>query len=140
MTDLVVELPDGDVTPLLEHLGAAAYVNLHPGVDADPAPPQRPLANLFASRGPRVPLGTWTPGELGLQHAAGQRVVRFLAERGVEVPETWYVVEDHPRRGLVVRTYDTPPEEVLTWLVRAMTATCPLELTEPWWAEVAVSP
>ena len=65
------------------------------------------------ARGPTVPLATWTPGEIGIQHAAGQQVVRTLAERGVPVPEEWYVVSDHPKRGLVLRTYQTPPAEVL---------------------------
>jgi hypothetical protein len=136
VADLVVELPGGDVAPLLEHIERAAFVNLHPGVDAERIPPRSSLGNLLGSRGPTVPLATWTPGEIGLQHAAGQKVVRFLAERGVEVPDEWYVVSDHPKRGLVLRTYQTPPEETLRWLVRAGIATCRLEITGPWHAEV----
>jgi hypothetical protein len=134
--DTVIELPGGDVTPLLAHLEGAAYVNLHPGVDAEAVPPASPLGNLFGNRGPTVPLATWTPGEIGLQHMVGQRVTRFLAERGVAVPEEWYVVAEHPKRGLVVRTYQTPAAEVLAWLVRAATATCPLPITGPWHAVV----
>lgn len=134
-----MEMPDGDVTPLLSHLDDATFVNLHPGVDPDEAPPspsQSPLGNLLGNRGPAVPLATWTPGEIGLQHMAGQRVVRFLADRGVLVPDDWYVVTDHPRRGLVLRTYQSPPDEVLRWLVRAVEATCPLEVIGPWHAVV----
>jgi hypothetical protein len=134
--DTVIELPDGDVTPLLSHLEGAAYVNLHPGVDAEAVPADSPLGNLFGNRGPTVPLATWTPGEIGLQHMAGQRVTRFLAERGVTIPDDWYVVAEHPKRGLVVRTYQTPVAEVLAWLVRAATATCPLPITGPWHAVV----
>lgn len=139
MPDLVVELPGGDVTPLLAHLEGAVFVNLHPGVDAADAPPppsQRPLGNLLGNRGPVVPLATWTPGEIGLQHMTGPRVVRFLGSRGVEVPDSWYVAADHPRRGLVLRTYDTPPEDALRWLVRAATVVCPLEIVGPWHAVV----
>lgn len=137
MADLVVELPDGDVTPLLEHLDGAVFVNLHPGVDADEMPPPRSaLGNLFGNRGPVVPLATWTPGEIGLQHMVGQRAVRFLADKGVVVPDEWYVVADHPKRGLVLRTYQAPPHEVLRWLMRAATVTCPLEITGPWHAVV----
>jgi hypothetical protein len=135
--DLVVELPAGDVTPLLEHLDGAVFVNLHPGVDAEEVPPPRsPLAHLLGNRGPVVPLATWTPGEIGLQHMAGQRAVRFLAAKGVPVPDEWYVVSDHPKRGLVLRTYDATPEDTLRWLVRAATATCPLPITGPWQAVV----
>jgi hypothetical protein len=134
--ELVVELPDGDVTPLLEHLDGAVFVNLHPGVDASEVPPRSALTQHFGNRGPVVPLATWTPGEIGLQHMAGQRAVRFLADKGVVVPDTWYVVADHPKRGLVLRTYDTPPADALRWLVRAATVTCPLEIIGPWQAVV----
>jgi hypothetical protein len=136
VADLVVELPDGDVAPLLEHLVGAVFVNLHPGVDAEQVPARSPLTNLFGNRGPVVPLATWTPEEIGLQHMAGQRVTRFLADKGVPVPEGWYVVSDHPKRGLVVRPYDATPEDALRWLVRAATVTCPLEITGPWHAVV----
>lgn len=138
MADLVVELPGGDITALLDHVDGAAYINLHPGVDAAEVPPASPLASLFGNRGPTVPLATWTPGEIGLQHMAGQRVVRFLADRGVPVPEEWYVVADHPKRGLVLRTYDAPPEDALRWLVRAATVTCPLDITGAWHALVHI--
>jgi hypothetical protein len=136
VAETIVELPRGDVEPLLPHLEGATYVNLHPGVDAEEVPPASPLGNLFGNRGPVVPLATWTPGEIGLQHPAGQRVVRFLADRGVVVPDDWYVVAEHPKRGLVIRTYQTPVREVLEWLVRAATATCPLDITGPWHAVV----
>lgn len=136
MADLVVELPNGDIAPLLEHLDGAVFVNLRPGVESEPVAPQSPLGNLFGSRGPVVPLATWTPGEIGLQHTAGQRAVRFLASKGVPVPEEWYVVSDHPRRGLVLRTYQSSPEDTLRWLVRAATVTCPQEITGPWHAVV----
>ena len=136
MPDVVIELPDGDIAALLEHLDGAVFVNLHPGVDAERVPPTSALGNLFGNRGPTVPLATWTPGEVGLQHMAGQRVARFLAARGVPVPDDWYVVSDHPRRGLVLRTYQTPPAEALRWLVRAATVTCPHEISGPWQATV----
>ena len=137
--DVVVELPDGDVTPLLDHLEGATYVNLHPGVDPDEAPPPPTggiFGGIFSNRGPVVPLATWTPGEIGLQHAAGQRVVRTLGERGCAVPEEWYVVSEHPKRGLVLRTYQAPVEDVLRWLVRAATVLCPLPIVGPWQARV----
>jgi len=136
VADLVLELPDGDIAPLLEHLDGAVFMNLHPGVDAEQVPQRSPLGNLFGNRGPVVPLATWTPGEIGLQHMAGQRVARVLADKGVPVPEEWYVVADHPKRGLVVRTYTSPPEDALRWLVRAATVTCPLPITGPWHATV----
>lgn len=136
MPDLVLELPDGDVTPLLEHVERAVFINLSPGVDADDVPPRTALAHLVGNRGPTVPLATWTPGEIGVQHMAGQQVTRFLAERGCPVPEEWYVVTEHPKRGLVLRTYDAPPDATLRWLVEACRRLCPLEVVYPWQAVI----
>lgn len=133
MADVLLELVDGDVTPLVEQLDdTAVFANFEPGVDRDAAPYRSPLAQLVGNSGPWIPLATWTPGEIGLHHAAGQRVVRTLADRGVPVPEDWYVVADHPKRGLVLRTYAAPPSETLPWLARAAAAVCPLPIDRPW--------
>ncbi len=132
----MVELPDGDVTPLLEHLDEAVFVNLHPGVDANEVPPRSALGHLFGNRGPVVPLATWTPEEIGLQHMIGQRAAQWLAGKGVPVPDEWYVVSDHPKRGLVVRPYGASPDAALRWLVRAATVMCALPITGPWHAVV----
>jgi hypothetical protein len=59
-----------------------------------------------------------------------------LAERGVAIPDDWYIAADHPKRGLVLKTYQATPEETLRWLVRAATVTCPLPITGPWEAVV----
>jgi hypothetical protein len=133
MANVLLELPDGDVAELIERLDdTAVFANFEPGVDRDEAPTRTGLSRLVGNSGPWIPLATWTPGEIGLQHAAGQRVVRTLAERGVPVPEEWYVVADHPKRGLVLRTYAAPPSETLPWLARAAAAVCPLPIDRPW--------
>jgi len=131
-----VELPDGDITPLLALVDGAVFINISPGVDASEVPPRTALAHLVGNRGPTVPLATWTPGEIGIQHMAGQKVTRFLAERGCPVPEAWYVASQHPKRGLVLKTYQSPPEETLRWLVKASRRLCPLEVVLPWQAVV----
>jgi hypothetical protein len=94
------------------------------------------VTRLLGGTGPAVPLATWTPGEIGLQHGTGPRAVRTLAERGVPVPDEWYKVADHPKRGLVLRTYQSPPEETIPWLVRAATAMCDVPNTGAWRAVV----
>ena len=96
------------------------------------APPRSATGRIFGNSGPIVPLATWTPGEVGIQHAAGQRVARTLAERGCAVPEEWYVASDHPKRGLVLKTYASPPVETVAWLARAAAVLCPIPITEPW--------
>ncbi len=136
MPDNLVELPDGDITPLLEHVAEAIFINISPGVDAHEVAPRSALAHVLGNRGPTVPLGTWTPGEIGVQHMAGTRVTRFLADRGCPVPEEWYVADESPKRGLVLKTYDATPEETLGWLVEACRRLCPLEVPLPWQAVV----
>jgi hypothetical protein len=136
MPDISIELPLGDVTPLLAHLDGAVFANLRPTVDDDGVPPRSSLGNLFGNRGPTVPLATWTPGEIGLQHAAGQRAAPLLKDKGIGAPDEWYVVSDNPKRGLVLRTYDTPIADTLTWLVQAGTLLCPVPITGPWLATV----
>jgi hypothetical protein len=136
MPDLLLELPDGDIEPLLPHVDGAVFINLAPGVDASDVPPRSALAHLVGNRGPTVPFATWTPGEIGIQHMAGQRVTEWLAERGLPVPDDWYVADQHPKRGLVIKTYATPPEVALRWLVEASRRLCPLEIVHPWQAVV----
>ena len=137
MADILLELPGGDATELIALLDdTAVFANLQPGVDPDEVPPRSGLSRLLGNQGTWVPLATWTPGEIGLQHPAGQRVVRTLAERGVAVPEDWYVVTQTPKRGLVVRTYQTPPAVTVPWLVQAAAALCPFEIVRPWPAKV----
>lgn len=136
MPDDLVELPGGDITPLLDRLEGAVFVNLRPEVDEAEVPVRSGLSQILGNRGPTVPLATWTPDEIGLQHMAGQRAVPFLTDHGVAVPDEWYVVSDHPKRGLVLRVYDTSPEVALRWLVRAATAVCPLPIPGPWHAVV----
>ena len=136
MPDLLLELPDGDITPLLEHLDGAVFINISPGVDADQVPVRSGLTSIFGNRGPLVPLATWTPGEMGLQHGVGARAAPWLAEHGCPVPDEWYVAADNPKRGLVLKTYDAPAADVLAWLVRASDLLCPFDAVFPWQAVV----
>jgi hypothetical protein len=125
------------------------WLNLSPGLDLDPdeAPePRGVLGSIFTSRGPTVPLGTWTPAQgrdpstVGIQHGEGPKAVRLLAEWGAPVPEGWRVLQDHPKRGLVVVTpSSTEPGEldgVLAWLLRAAGKLCSWPRTGEWQALV----
>ena len=75
--------------------------------------------------------------ELGLLHQTGPKAIRFLREAGIEVPDRWVVLADHPRRGLVIAV---PPDgahaEVLDWLLHAATALTRVPLTGAWQAAV----
>jgi hypothetical protein len=133
----VVELFGGDVSPLLPHLDGAAFVNLQPGVDEHEVPQTSVFGSWFTARGPFVPLATWTPDEVGLQHATGPKALDRLAELGHPKPDTWRKVADHPKRGIVLKPPpDEDPAVALRWLARAAELLCMIEITRPWQATV----
>lgn len=131
----IVVFDPADLQPVLAELGPSGWVNLQPEADLDAEPDESSgLFGVFSSRGPTVPFATWHPGErsAGIQHGTGPK----LAKR-VELPEGWRVVQDHPRRGLVVRVpAGAPDEDVLAWLVATAGPLCPLPLLGRWVAEV----
>ena len=125
------------------------WVNLHPQVRPEDEPPPRSGLTTLLLAGPvhDIPVCTWVAGKLsrdgvqpdsvGVQHAAGARVLRRLVEAGLAMPEGWKLVQDHPRRGLVV----APPPgtdngEILSWLLEAGTILSVVRLTGEWQAEV----
>lgn len=121
------------------------WVNLRPEVESDDAaaPPRSGLAAIFSTPGPSVPLATWVaatarkPASAGIQHGLRSRVKLRLREGGVDLPPGAVVVQDHPRRGIVVRlAKDTTPEVVLAWMMAAVDDLCPAQLTGHWRADI----
>ena len=134
----------------MERLGAGhrGWVNLQPGIREEDAPPPPTAVGLvFSSDLYEVPVCTWVAGNmtrhglvadsLGLQHATGPRVVARLASLGLALPDGWRWVQDHPRRGLVVRPpMGTPYGDELRWLLDAGAALSGVPLTGTWRALV----
>jgi hypothetical protein len=151
-TPLVVEFQEDRRDAVVEQMAALSeaahgWLNVSPGLDMDVPPPERSgFGQLFGSRGPTVPLGTWTPAQkrdpaiAGIEHGEGPKAAATLAERGTPVPDAWRVVQDHPKRGLVVAM--PPPEgpealdTVLVWLLHATGALCSWPRTGEWRAAV----
>lgn len=133
MKEIVVFTPP-DLGPVLEAFDDAGWINLQPEV-ADIEEEDRPgYFGVFGSRGPVVPFATWHAGDrsAGIQHGTGPKVARR-----VEVPAGWRVVQDHPKRGLVVRVpAGVGTEEVLRWLLVVGEQLCPAPLLGRWVAEV----
>lgn len=141
--------PEG-VVHHMERLGAVhrGWVNLQPGIREEDAPAApTPLGLMFSADLYEVPVCTWVagstsrhgiaPDSLGVQHATGPRVVARLASLGHPVPEGWRWVQDHPRRGLVVRApVGTAYGEELAWLIGAGTVLAAVPLTGKWRALV----
>jgi len=135
----------GDTAALVARLEAVegrVWVNVQPHVDDEDLPAEGGTPGLLSGRGPTLPLATWTPGQpaarrptpvtIGIQHGAGPRVAHHLRDLGLPVPPAWEVVQDHPRRGLVVEVPDgSPLADVLGWLLAATGALCPVPFV--WW-------
>ena len=140
-----------DMAPALalmaELVAAKGWLTLQPGVAEEDAARHGGKPNLFSGRGPGVPVCTWVPNErtrrgetyvaIGIEHGAGSKAVRLLAERHAPVPDRWVVLQDNPRRGLVVATpVEEAPEHVLAWLLDAAAALSPVPFTGEWRALV----
>ena len=146
----VVEGLWGEVTPFMAERTAdrAGWVTLEPLFDSDEIPvPQASFLGIFSGRGPAVPDISWVPGErkrertlptsVGIRHGSGTRAASRLAAAGHPVPDGWRVVQDHPKRGLVLElAEDPPPEEVLDWSVGAARVLCDVPMTGRWRVEM----
>lgn len=134
----------------MDRLGSAhdGWINFRPAVPPeDEPPPPTGLGALFSTARYDVPICTWVAGKvgrngvepdsLGVQHAAGPEVFAHLATIGISVPAGWRRVQDHPRRGLVVRPVPgTAHAEELSWLLEVGAALSAIRLTGSWVAEV----
>ncbi len=148
----VIFRPDDrtEVVDWMERLATdrGGWINLQPGIHPDDAPPPRgTLSLIFGSRTQPVPVCTWVPGRpggkgdetvsIGVQHPKGTRIVPHLQALGVIIPAGWRVVQDHPRRGLVISVPRTTDHDlVLDWLVRAATELSNIPLTGEWRAAI----
>jgi hypothetical protein len=124
------------------------WINLLPKInDDDERPPPLGFYALFSGGGTSVTVCTWVPANrehrgrnqpsIGITHATGRRVVAQLGSLGLPVPATWFVEQDHPRRGLVIRVpADAPNEEVLTWVLRATEVLRAAGPIRGWWADI----
>jgi len=141
----------GPAVEALRELVAApgGWMNLKPEVSEDDAVAVTPSAigAMFRTAGPPIPQVTFMaptegrrgrkPAQLGISHGVAAMVVRRLAADGMALPEGWKVVQDHVRRGLIVRLADPFDEaEAVDWAIRAATAMCPIPTTGRWLAEV----
>ena len=112
------------------------WVNLSPDVDPQDLPPGPGPFAVFSPFGPPVPLCTWTPPDrgkqaphavVGVQHGRGARLAPSLPELGAALREGWRVVQDQPKKGLVVSVPGAEDRDViLRWLIAVGGALCPL--------------
>lgn len=121
------------------------WVNLWPA-DAE-APPHQSVWGNISGRGPAVPRITWTapqvgrrrarPAQLGIEHAAGGKVLARLDELEHPLPAGWLRIQDHAMRGLVlVPAVADETVDVLTWALRAVELMTGIPAAGPWQARV----
>jgi hypothetical protein len=144
----VLEGEWGEVLPFMADRAAdrAGWVTLEALFDSEDVPAARsPLLDLFSGRGPAVPDLSWVPGEVkgdrvaptsvGVRHGAGTRAAARLASAGHAVPSEWRVIQDHPKRGLVLEldeAADASPGRVLDWMTVAARLLSEVPLTGRW--------
>ena len=119
------------------------WVNFSPVLPDDVEPPRQGLLRFLGARGPEALLATWVPGEsrrggfepttVGVQHAAGRRLVTGKGALGLTLPEGWRLVQDHPWRGLVANVPDDADLDlVVGWLLATAEHAASLPLTGRW--------
>ncbi|CAN5683439.1 MAG: hypothetical protein ACR2JF_13765 [Iamia sp.] len=125
------------------------WMNLMPEVEEEDAAAvtPSPVAAIFRAPGPPIPQVTLMapttgrrgdkPAQLGLTHGVGTRVVPRLAAEEIHLPPGWTVVQDHVRRGVVLKLAD-PVDAAWTvgWALKAAEVLCPIPVTGAWLAEV----
>lgn len=134
--------PDPVVAAMAALAPSAGWVVLHPAINEEDAPPPSGMFRVFSGRGSLVPVVSWVPGErtrggiehvaVGIEHGAGPKAARRL-----EIDARWVVMQDHPRRGLIVAIPPADPHDVvLAWMLRAAATLAPMPLTGEWLALV----
>lgn len=124
------------------------WINLIPRIgDDEEKPTSLGFFALFSGGGTGVTMCTWIPesedrhgsirSTLGITHVAGRRAAGKLESLAVPIPESWFVEQDHPRRGLVLRVpSEETHERVLVWALLAVAALSAPRPIRGWQADI----
>jgi hypothetical protein len=147
-TPSLISFERHDVAPLARAVEQVlrrgrGWLNVQPDLDGvDPRAVSRP--SIFSGRGRTIPLGTFVPAsgsgmehEWGMEHGAGKHAVQQLRDAGLTFPDGARLVQDHPRRGLVLAIpVSTSPTAIAELLVGAATQLTVVPVGDRWIAEV----
>lgn len=134
-----MEFSSEDVTRIVPYMARLSeaedgWINLVPNVTRDDErPTSLRFLTLLSGGATGDTMGTWVPRShnrhgpvppsVGITHTTGHRVFAELNSLDLPVPRGWFVEQDHPRRGLVLRVpFEVPHEQVLSWSLRAVDA------------------
>ena len=141
----IIKFSPSMITPAVKLIEEHAYtpdsifwVNIEPDVDKSTIHTGSIFWKAFSSRGPVVPLFTWTsatdrkgiyqPSQVGLTHPTGGAILDRLESFQVEIPKEWQLLQDHPKRGIVFclpQVYQ--PEEVISFAVSVIPIVSPFK-------------
>ena len=104
---------------------------------------------MFSSRGPIVPKFTWVPSyerkeqmmpaQIGITHPVGTDAVNRLKDFDIEIPKSWMLNQDHPKRGIVISLPEVYSEhEVVDFAVRSLEVLSPFKFDGNYVASVTV--
>ncbi len=145
-----IEFRAGDVSTVAEAMDelkskGKGWVNIGPGLTEEQIaglPRPSSLGQWFSGRGPAIPMGTWTPSKkrpamLGLEHGTGPKALDRLKGAGILLPAESRKVQDHAKTGIVLEVGDgVSSAELVTWVLTAGKALCPIEIDDHWVAQV----
>lgn len=146
----LIEFTEDDLEEVVHAVTAlrdGEWMNIEPFVEEEDLDELRsriphPLVRMFQKAGAPIPLGTLARTgavlSVGLEHSHAARAIPFLRENGIVTPREWKIKQDHPRRGIVLEVAaDTPPAELITWIVGAGRVLSSLRMGRSWTALVS---
>ena len=103
------------------------WINVEPIVAEDHQNEVPGFFAWFSARGPKVPVGTFVPGNqqnlasVGVAHGSGRGASDQLEKMGIKSPEAWISRQDHAKHGLVweITPHQVVGSEVVSFLLQS---------------------
>ena len=116
------------------------WINVEPLVAEDDQNEVPGFFAWFSARGPKVPVGTFVPGNnqsstsVGVAHGSGRGASDQLKELGITSPEGWVSRQDHAKHGLVweINPSQVVASEVVSLLLQSTVGLSTVPTTGGW--------
>ena len=120
------------------------WINVEPVVAEDHQNEVPGFFAWFSARGPKVPVGTFVPGNsqslasVGVAHGSGRGASDQLQKMGIKFPEVWVSRQDHAKHGLVweINPRQVVASEVVSLLLQSTVGLSTVPTTGGWAATV----
>ena len=116
------------------------WINVEPIVAEDHQNEVPGFFAWFSARGPKVPVGTFVPGNqqnltsVGVAHGSGRGASEQLEKMGIKSPEVWVSRQDHAKHGLVweMNSHQVVASEVASFLLQSTVGLSTVPTTGGW--------